>query len=233
MVSRPSLIGDLLVAPPFALQARRSVLQWGHAANKLAVDAHNSQGARTSHRRRIRTYRCAFNNCSSCTGTAERCDDGAGSRGRGLHEHAATRRAAHRVRAARSVHHREFRALSILRIAGRGELGGGISRACYALARCATEIELESFELAGLRGKPFRDMVDDVERVLGHPGNSAGAGLNYPAADTDQALRLATALGLLSATELASLSGLRDVALACKARVVKFATNPLPRPAKH
>jgi hypothetical protein len=130
------------------------------------------------------------------------------------------------------------------------------------LARCATEMELESFELAGLRGKPFRDLVEDVERVLGHSrgvlsklrtsswaifsdftnagagparrlGDPAGAGRNYPAADTDQALRLATALGLLSATELASLSGHRDVALACKARVVKFAATPGTRPAKH
>jgi hypothetical protein len=48
----------------------------------------------------------------------------------------------------------------------------------------------------------------------------------YSVAETDQALRLATALGLLSATELASLSGYRDVALACKARVVRFADHP-------
>ena len=130
------------------------------------------------------------------------------------------------------------------------------------LARCASELELESFELAGLRGKPFRDLVDEVERALGHSrgvlsklrtsswaifsdftnagadpgrrrGDPNGNGRNYPAADTDQALRLATALGLLSATELAALSGHRDVALACKARVVKFATNPGTYPAKH
>ncbi len=130
------------------------------------------------------------------------------------------------------------------------------------LARCANEMELEAFELAGLRGKPFRDLVDDVERVLGHSrgvlsklrtsswaifsdstnagaeptrrlGDPTGNGRNYPAADTDQALRLATALGLLSATELASLSGHRDVALACKARVVKFSSNAGSRPAQH
>ena len=121
------------------------------------------------------------------------------------------------------------------------------------LARCATEDELESFELAGLRGKPFRDVVDEVERALGHsrgvlsklrtsswaifsdltnagfgdaPRQSGpnGLAMAYPVAETEQALRLATALGLLSATELASLSGHREVALACKARVVKFAT---------
>jgi hypothetical protein len=130
------------------------------------------------------------------------------------------------------------------------------------LARCATEFELESFELAGLRGKPFSDLVDDVERALGHSrgvlsklrtsswaifsdfanagagparrlGDPAGTGRNYPAGDTDQALRLAGALGLLSATELASLSGHRDVALACKARVVKFSSTSGSRPAKH
>ena len=130
------------------------------------------------------------------------------------------------------------------------------------LARCANEMELESFELAGLRGKPFRNLVDEVERALGHSRGvlsklrtsswaifsdvtNAGAdparrrgdpscdGRNYPAADTDQALRLATALGLLSATELAALSGHREVALACKARVVKFAATPVTRPAKH
>jgi hypothetical protein len=121
------------------------------------------------------------------------------------------------------------------------------------LARCASDDELESFEMAGLRRKPFEGVVDDVERALGHSrgvlsklrrsswaifSDLTNAGLGdvrrkygpsnpaatYPAADTDQALRLATALGLLSATELASLSGYRDVALACKARVVKFAT---------
>jgi hypothetical protein len=122
------------------------------------------------------------------------------------------------------------------------------------LARCASEIQLDSFELAGLRGKPFRELVDDVERVLGHSrgvlsklrtsswamfSDFTYAGIDhakrkgpdderasYAAAETDQALRLATALGLLSATELASLSGQRDVALACKARVVRFADHP-------
>jgi hypothetical protein len=105
-------------------------------------------------------------------------------------------------------------------------------------------------------------LVDDVERALGHSrgvlsklrtsswaifsdfanagagpagraGDPSAAGRNYPAGDTDQALRLAVALGLLSATELASLSGHRDVALACKARVVKFSSNSGTRPAKH
>jgi hypothetical protein len=122
------------------------------------------------------------------------------------------------------------------------------------LARCATEIDLDSFELAGLRGKPFRDLVEDVEHALGHsrgvlsklrtsswamfsdfthagcehvrcrkgPNNTAP---NYPVAETEQALRLATALGLLSATELAYLSGHRGVALACKARTVQFAAK--------
>jgi uncharacterized protein DUF6988 len=122
------------------------------------------------------------------------------------------------------------------------------------LARCATEIDLDSFELAGLRGKPFRDLVEDVEHALGHsrgvlsklrtsswamfsdfthagfehvrcrkdPGNSLP---NYSLAETEQALRLATALGLLSATELAALSGHRRVALACKARTMQFAAN--------
>ena len=122
------------------------------------------------------------------------------------------------------------------------------------LARCATEVELESFELAGLRGKPFRDLVDDVERALGHSRGvlsklrtsswamfrdfthagfehvkrRTGAQVydeNYPVAETEQALRLATALGLLSATELASLSGYREVALACKQRTAQFAAN--------
>jgi hypothetical protein len=130
------------------------------------------------------------------------------------------------------------------------------------LARCASDRDLEAFELAGLRGKPFSDLVDDVERVLGHsrgvlskvrtsswaifsdsanagagparrPGDPPGTGRDYPAGDTDQALRLAAALGLLSATELASLSGHRDVALACKARVVKFSSTSGSRPSKH
>jgi hypothetical protein len=124
------------------------------------------------------------------------------------------------------------------------------------LARCASEIQLDSFELAGLRGMPFRELVADVERALGHSrgvlsklrtsswamfsdftyagivpaGQRRGQEDNhtsYPAAETEQALRLATALGLLSATELASLSGHRDVALACKARVVRFADHPV------
>jgi hypothetical protein len=51
------------------------------------------------------------------------------------------------------------------------------------------------------------------------------AALNYPPAETEQALRLATALGLLSATELAALSGHRDIALACKARTAQFARH--------
>jgi hypothetical protein len=122
------------------------------------------------------------------------------------------------------------------------------------LARCASEMDLESFEQAGLRGKPFRELVDEVERALGHSrgvlsklrtsswaifSDFTHAGFehvrrrngpndsveNYPIAETDQALRLATALGLLSATELASLSGHRDVALACKARTAQFAAH--------
>jgi hypothetical protein len=122
------------------------------------------------------------------------------------------------------------------------------------LARCASDIELELFESAGLRAKPFRDLVDDVERALGHSrgilsklrtsswamfsdftragfehvrrrDDSNNAGPNYSVAETDRALRLATALGLLSATELASLSGHRDVALACKVRTAEFATH--------
>jgi hypothetical protein len=122
------------------------------------------------------------------------------------------------------------------------------------LARCASEIELELFESAGLRGKPFRDLVDEVERALGHSrgvlsklrtsswaifsdltragfehvrrrNGSNNTGQNYSVAETDRALQLATALGLLSATELASLSGHRDVALACKARTAQFATQ--------
>ena len=123
------------------------------------------------------------------------------------------------------------------------------------LARCATDDDLESFELAGLRTKSFEDLVDDVERALGHSrgalsklGQSSWAmfsdftrtGIdhvgrrhgpistepNYPVAETEQALRLATALGLLAATELASLSGHRGVALACKERALKFAAAP-------
>jgi hypothetical protein len=120
------------------------------------------------------------------------------------------------------------------------------------LARCATEVDLDSFELAGLRGKPFRELVDDVEHSLGHSrgvlsklstsswamfsdfthagfehvrsrkGPTAGL-VNYPVAETDQALKVATALGLLSATELAALSGHRDIAFACKARAMRFA----------
>jgi hypothetical protein len=122
------------------------------------------------------------------------------------------------------------------------------------LARCASEIELTSFEMAGLRGKPFRVLVDDVERVLGHsrgilsklrtsswaifsdfthagfehvrrkPGVGS-SDQDYPQAETDQALRLATALGLLSATELAALSGHRKIALACKERAVLIASG--------
>jgi hypothetical protein len=120
------------------------------------------------------------------------------------------------------------------------------------LARCATDDDLDSFELAGLRRRSFDDLVGDVERAL---GNSRGAlsklresswaifsdctqtGLqdtrsrhgpintapNYPAAETEQALKLATALGLLAATELANVSGHRSVALACKDRALKFA----------
>jgi hypothetical protein len=120
------------------------------------------------------------------------------------------------------------------------------------LARCASERDLDSFELAGLRGKPFSDLVDDVEHSLGHSrgvlsklrtsswamfSDFTHAGFehvrgqkgrsdalpNYPAAETEQALKLATALGLLSATELASLSGRREVAYACKERTVQLA----------
>jgi hypothetical protein len=120
------------------------------------------------------------------------------------------------------------------------------------LARCASERDLDAFELAGLRGKPFSDLVDDVEQSLGHSrgvlsklrtsswamfSDFTHAGFehvrgqkgrsdalpNYPAAETEQALKLATALGLLSATELASLSGRREVAYACKERTVQLA----------
>jgi len=109
------------------------------------------------------------------------------------------------------------------------------------LARCASETELESFELAGLRRKPFRDMVDEVERALGHsrgilsklrtsswamfPDFTHAGFASYPAAEREQALRLATALGLLAATELAWLSGHRDVAMACKRRTLQFAAE--------
>jgi hypothetical protein len=121
------------------------------------------------------------------------------------------------------------------------------------LARCATDDDLDSFELAGLRRKSFEDMVGDVERALGHSRGalsklrkSAWAMFSdfthtgfehvrrrhgpisaepiYPAAETDHALRLAAALGLLAATELANLSGHRGVALACRERALKFAT---------
>jgi hypothetical protein len=120
------------------------------------------------------------------------------------------------------------------------------------LARCATDDDLDSFELAGLRRKSFDDLVGDVERAL---GNSRGAlsklresswaifsdftqtGLedtrsrhgqistepNYPSAETEQALKLAIALGLLAATELANVSGHRGVARACKERALQFA----------
>ncbi|MGO8855366.1 MAG: DUF6988 family protein [Steroidobacteraceae bacterium] len=120
------------------------------------------------------------------------------------------------------------------------------------LARCATDEDLDSFELAGLRRKSFEDMVGDVERALGHSrgalsklrksswamfsdfrhtsfeqvGRRHGpisTEPNYPAAETDQALRLAAALGLLAATELADLSGHRGAALACRERALKFA----------
>jgi hypothetical protein len=120
------------------------------------------------------------------------------------------------------------------------------------LARCATDDDLDAFELAGLRRRSVDDLVGDVERAL---GNSRGAlsklwesswaifsdftqtGLedhrsrhgpsstapNYPAAETEHALKLATALGLLAATELANVSGQRSVALACKERALQFA----------
>ena len=111
------------------------------------------------------------------------------------------------------------------------------------LARCASEADLDSFELAGLRGRSFDELVDEVERALGHSrgilsklAHSSWAMFSdfthtaaepvrrrYPAAETDQALRLATALGLLAATELADLCGHRDVALACKARAAAAA----------
>jgi hypothetical protein len=111
------------------------------------------------------------------------------------------------------------------------------------LARCASEFELRSFELAGLRAKPFRELVDDVERALGHSRGALSKlrtsswamfrdfthegfdPANYPATETEHALRLATALGLLSATEIASLSGHREVALACKQRTEQFAAE--------
>jgi hypothetical protein len=109
------------------------------------------------------------------------------------------------------------------------------------LARCASEDDLDAFQLAGLRGRSFEDLVGDVERSLGHSRGvlsklrhtswamfgdftyGASAGPNYPAAETDQALRVATALGLLAATERADLAGHRDVALRCKQRTRRFA----------
>jgi hypothetical protein len=114
------------------------------------------------------------------------------------------------------------------------------------LARCATSGDLHAFELAGLRGKSFEEMVGDVERALGHSRGALsklrrsswamfsdcrhiGFEINrrtpHSAAETSQALRLATALGLLAATELADLAGHRSVALACKERAFKFAAS--------
>jgi hypothetical protein len=51
----------------------------------------------------------------------------------------------------------------------------------------------------------------------------AGTAATYPAAETDQALRVATALGLLAATERAALAGRRHVVMACKERTRRFA----------
>ena len=110
------------------------------------------------------------------------------------------------------------------------------------LARCASETDLDSFQLAGLRERAFETLVGDVERVLGHSRGvlsklrqsswamfsvftecAVGPAPTYPAAETDQALRVATALGLLAATERAALAGQRDLATACKERTRRFA----------
>ena len=109
------------------------------------------------------------------------------------------------------------------------------------LARCASEPDLDAFQLAGLRERSFDDVVGDVERVLGHSRGvlsklcqsswamfgdftaGAGAAQTYPPAETEQALRVATALGLLAATERAGLAGYREVAMACKQRTEQFA----------
>jgi hypothetical protein len=123
------------------------------------------------------------------------------------------------------------------------------------LARCASEVELDSFQLAGLRRKSFEELVDDVERALGHSRGVLSkltksswamfsdftqsgfepmdrrrnppvrAATHYPAGDTEQALRLATALGLLAATEVANLSGNRRIAMACQERAMLAAAS--------
>jgi hypothetical protein len=115
------------------------------------------------------------------------------------------------------------------------------------LARCASEMDLESFQLAGLRRKSVEELVEDVERALGHSrgvlskltqtswamfsdftqsgGEVEHSASNYPRDDTDHALRLATTLGLLAATEVANLSGNRRVAIACKERAMHAAAS--------
>lgn len=110
------------------------------------------------------------------------------------------------------------------------------------IARCASESDLDSFQLAGLRERSFETLVGDVERALGHSRGvlsklrqsswamfsdctqcAAGPAQGYPEAETDQALRVATALGLLAATERAALAGRREVVTACKERTRRFA----------
>jgi len=109
------------------------------------------------------------------------------------------------------------------------------------LARCATDDDLDSFQLTGLRDRNFEELVGDVERSLGSSrgvlsklrrtawamfgdfADGASAGRSHPVAETDQALRVATALGLLAATERADLAGRRDVAISCRQRTQRLA----------
>jgi hypothetical protein len=123
------------------------------------------------------------------------------------------------------------------------------------LARCASEIDLDAYQLAGLRRRSFEELVGEVERALGHSrgvlskltrsswamfGDLTQSGFEpadrrrnqpvrsfqtYPSGDTEQALRLATALGLLAATEVANLSGNLPVARACQEKAMMAAAS--------
>jgi uncharacterized protein DUF6988 len=124
------------------------------------------------------------------------------------------------------------------------------------LAHCATESDLDLFTRGKLGTKDFGVLVDDIERTLGHTDlllsklkkkswnllndfthtgyqhvvrrNSMDkTGPNYPTDETEAALRLVSALGLLTVSEFTQLSGHRDIAIAANERAKQFvATRP-------